>query len=44
MGCDVGQQMDRERGLWDAKLFDTQELYGVLTEWIKQHVCITDRP
>ena len=29
MGCDVGQQMDRERGLWDAKLFDTQELYGV---------------
>ena len=21
--------MDRERGLWDAKLFETQDLYGV---------------
>ena len=29
MGCDVGQQMDRERGLWDAKLYETQDLYGV---------------
>ena len=29
MGCDVGQQMDRKQGLWDAKLFETQELYGV---------------
>ncbi|MEC8022651.1 MAG: C1 family peptidase [Myxococcota bacterium] len=29
MGCDVGQQMDRKLGLWDAKLFETQELYGV---------------
>ena len=29
MGCDVGKQMDRKRGLWDAKLFETSELYGV---------------
>ena len=29
MGCDVGKQMDRTRGLWDAELFETQELYGV---------------
>jgi bleomycin hydrolase len=28
MGCDVGKQMHRERGLWDAKLFDFAELYG----------------
>ena len=29
MGCDVGKQMDRKRGLWDANLFETQALYGV---------------
>ena len=29
MGCDVGKQMDRKRGLWDAKLFESQQLYGV---------------
>ena len=29
MGCDVGKQMDRKRGLWDANLFGTNELYGV---------------
>jgi bleomycin hydrolase len=29
MGCDVGKQMDRKRGLWDASLFDIQSLYGV---------------
>jgi bleomycin hydrolase len=29
MGCDVGQQMDRKRGLWDAELFESQQLYGV---------------
>ena len=29
MGCDVGKQMDRRRGLWDANLFETNELYGV---------------
>lgn len=29
MGCDVGKQMDRKRGLWDAELFDPQSLYGV---------------
>ena len=29
MGCDVGKQMDRKRGLWDANLFETNELYGV---------------
>ena len=26
-GCDVGQQMDRDRGLWDASLFDYEGLY-----------------
>jgi bleomycin hydrolase len=29
MGCDVGKQMDRKRGLWNAELFESQELYGV---------------
>ena len=29
MGCDVGKQMDRKRGLWDARLFEYEELYGV---------------
>ena len=28
MGCDVGKQMHRERGLWDARLYDLQSLYG----------------
>ena len=28
MGCDVGKQMHRKRGLWDAKLFDFGALYG----------------
>ena len=29
MGCDVGKQMDRKRGLWDAELFESDALYGV---------------
>jgi bleomycin hydrolase len=29
MGCDVGKQMDRKRGLWDSRLFEYEELYGV---------------
>ncbi|HIM13472.1 MAG: aminopeptidase [Candidatus Thalassarchaeum betae] len=29
MGCDVGKEMDRKRGLWDAELFDVKGLYGV---------------
>jgi bleomycin hydrolase len=28
MGCDVGKQMHRQSGLWDAKLFDFGALYG----------------
>ena len=28
MGCDVGKEMDRKRGLWDADLFDVEGLYG----------------
>ena len=28
MGCDVGKQMHRKRGLWDSKLFDLESLYG----------------
>ncbi|DAC36594.1 MAG: C1 family peptidase [Candidatus Thalassarchaeaceae archaeon] len=28
MGCDVGKQMHRQRGLWDANLFDFAALYG----------------
>ena len=27
-GCDVGQQMDRDRGIWDAKLHDLESIYG----------------
>jgi bleomycin hydrolase len=29
MGCDVGKQMERRRGLWDAELFELEDLYGV---------------
>jgi bleomycin hydrolase len=29
MGCDVGKQIDRKRGLWNAELFESQQLYGV---------------
>ena len=29
MGCDVAKQMDGKRGLWDADLFESQDLYGV---------------
>ena len=29
MGCDVGKEMDRKRGLWDADLFDVEGLYGI---------------
>ena len=29
MGCDVGKHMQREKGLWDANLFEYEELYGV---------------
>ena len=29
MGCDVGKQMERKRGLWDANLYKIEELYGV---------------
>ncbi len=29
MGCDVGKQMERKRGLWDAELFELEDLYGV---------------
>ena len=29
MGCDVGKQMERTRGLWDAQLFETKALYGL---------------
>jgi bleomycin hydrolase len=29
MGCDVGKQMEREKGLWDANLFEYEDLYGV---------------
>ncbi|HEY9293601.1 MAG TPA: C1 family peptidase [Microlunatus sp.] len=27
-GCDVGQQMDRDRGIWDAKLHDLESIYA----------------
>ena len=29
MGCDVGKNMARKRGLWDAELYDLKGLYGV---------------
>jgi bleomycin hydrolase len=28
MGCDVGKMMRRDMGLWDAKLFDYEGVYG----------------
>lgn len=28
MGCDVGKMMDRKLGLWDAKLFDYENIYN----------------
>jgi len=27
-GCDVGQQMDRDRGIWDARLHGLEEVYA----------------
>ena len=29
MGCDVGKNMARKRGLWDAELYDLKGLYGI---------------
>ena len=29
MGCDVGKQMHRKLGLWDAKMFEYEEMYGI---------------
>ena len=29
MGCDVGKEMDRKGGYWDADLFNVSDLYGV---------------
>ena len=29
MGCDVGKEMDRKGGYWDANLFNVGDLYGV---------------
>jgi bleomycin hydrolase len=29
MGCDVGKQMHRKLGLWDAKMFEFEEMYGI---------------
>ena len=29
MGCDVGKNMARKRGLWDADLYDLKGLYGI---------------
>lgn len=31
-GCDVGQQMEGELGVWDAHLFDTDAIYGTSYE------------
>jgi bleomycin hydrolase len=28
MGCDTGKQMHRDKGLWDAELFDYAGVYG----------------
>lgn len=28
MGCDTGKQMHRDKGLWDAELFDYSSVYG----------------
>jgi len=29
MGCDVGKQMERKRGIWDSELYEFENLYGV---------------
>ena len=29
MGCDVGKNMARKRGLWDSELYDPKGLYGI---------------
>nr|AIF16369.1 Bleomycin hydrolase (pepC) [uncultured marine group II/III euryarchaeote KM3_74_A11] len=29
MGCDVGKHMHRKLGIWDAKLFEFEEMYGI---------------
>ena len=34
-GCDVGQMYDKERGLWDASLFDYDSLYGATSDMTK---------
>ena len=28
MGCDTGKQMHRDKGIWDAELFDYAGVYG----------------
>ena len=46
-GCDVGKQMDREMGLWDANLRDYESLYETSFELDKAgrleygHACMT---
>ncbi|MBB6628432.1 C1 family peptidase [Nocardioides sp. KIGAM211] len=35
-GCDVGQMYDKERGLWDASLFDYDALYGATSDMTKE--------
>lgn len=29
MGCDVGKQMHRKLGLWDGRLYEFEEMYGI---------------
>ena len=35
MGCDTGKQSDRDRGIWDGKLFDYEGTYGIDLEMSK---------
>jgi bleomycin hydrolase len=34
-GCDVGQMMEKEEGVWDARLFDYDAVYDIRTEFDK---------
>jgi bleomycin hydrolase len=34
-GCDVGQMMEKEEGVWDARLFDYEAVYDIRTEFDK---------
>ena len=34
-GCDVGKMMQRELGIWDARLFDYEGVYDTDLRWTR---------